>query len=86
MNQNSYFGSKLLDLGYGDGRNMPLFHNIGFKIFGVEISEEINQLARERLENLGIDAELKIGQNNSIPYNDKVFDFIVACHSYMSTK
>ena len=81
MNQNSYFGSKLLDLGYGDGRNMPLFHNIGFKIFGVEISEEINQLARERLENLGIDAELKIGQNNSIPYNDKVFDFIVACHS-----
>ena len=63
------------------GYNMPLFHNIGFKIFGVEISEEINQLARERLENLGIDAELKIGQNNSIPYNDKVFDFIVACHS-----
>ena len=51
------------------------------KIFGVEISEEINQLARERLENLGIDAELKVGQNNCIPYRDQFFDFIVACHS-----
>ena len=81
MNRDSYSGSKLLDLGYGDGRNMPLFHNIGFKIFGMEISEEINKLSRERLETLGIDAELKVGHNNSIPYQDQFFDFIVACHS-----
>ena len=60
---------------------MPLFHNIGFKIFGMEISEEINKLSRERLETLGIDAELKVGHNNSIPYQDQFFDFIVACHS-----
>jgi SAM-dependent methyltransferase len=81
MNRDSYSGSKLLDLGYGDGRNMPLFHNIGFKIFGMEISEEINKLARERLEILGIDGELKVGHNNSIPYQNQFFDFIVACHS-----
>ena len=81
MDQHSYAGSKLLDLGYGDGRNMPLFHNIGFKISGLEISQEINRLASERLEALGIDAELKVGQNNCIPYKNKFFDFIVACHS-----
>ena len=81
MNKDSYLGSKLLDLGYGDGRNMPLFHNIGFKIFGLEISQEINRLAHERLKALGIDAELKVGQNNCIPYKDQFFDFIVACHS-----
>jgi SAM-dependent methyltransferase len=81
MNRDFYSGSKLLDLGYGDGRNMPLFHNIGFKIFGMEISEEINKLARERLEILGIDGELKVGHNNSIPYQDQFFDFIIACHS-----
>src|ERR1035437_219926 len=81
MDRNSYAGSKILDLGYGDGRNMPLLNNLKLKIYGVEISEEINLQAAERLKFLGIDAELKLGTNDQIPYDDSFFDYVLACHS-----
>ena len=81
MDRTKYTESKILDIGYGDGRNMPLLNNLGFKIYGVEISDEINTQAAERLKLLGIDAELKTGSNNSIPYGKNIFDYILACHA-----
>ena len=81
MDRSRYAGSKILDLGYGDGRNMPLLSNLKFQIYGIEISEEINKLADERLKLLGIDAELKVGTNDQIPYHENFFDYVLACHS-----
>lgn len=81
MPKDEYNGKRILDLGYGDGRNMPLLSNLGMKIHGVEISEDINRHVRERLARLGIQAELKTGTNVHIPYNDEYFQFALACHS-----
>ena len=74
-------GSKILDVGYGDGRNMPLLFNLGFDVYGIEISEEINELAQTRLAKLGVSAQLKQGRNAGIPFEDGFFDFVLACHS-----
>ncbi len=79
--QSKYPGCKILDLGYGDGRNMPLLQNLQFEIYGVEISEEINRQAKERLKLLGIEAKLKVGFTNSLPYSKNYFDYLLACHS-----
>jgi SAM-dependent methyltransferase len=77
----TYRGSKILDLGFGDGRNMPLLHNLGFEVYGVEISEQICSLTRNRMEKLGVPVRLKIGSNSHIPFSDGAFDFILACHA-----
>jgi ubiquinone/menaquinone biosynthesis C-methylase UbiE len=69
-------------MGYGDCRNMPLLNNIGMKIHGVEISEEITEVARQKLNQLQIPAELKIGHNTHIPYPDSFFDVVLACSSF----
>ena len=34
-------GKSVIDLGYGDGRNFPLFQRLGLRTFGMEISDEI---------------------------------------------
>lgn len=81
MPKDEYNGRRILDLGYGDGRNMPLLSNLGLKIHGVEISEDINRHVQERLAVLGIQAELKTGTNAHIPYNDAYFQYVLACHS-----
>src|SRR2546430_14394745 len=47
-------GAKILDLGFGDGRNMPLLHDLGFEVYGVEISEEICRLTKHRMNRLGV--------------------------------
>jgi SAM-dependent methyltransferase len=76
-----YPGSKILDLGFGDCRNMPLLKNCEFDIYGVEITDEIISLAKTKLADLKINATLKKGTNSSIPFLDNYFDYILACHS-----
>ncbi|HEV7600824.1 MAG TPA: class I SAM-dependent methyltransferase [Bradyrhizobium sp.] len=77
----SYPGQRVLDIGFGDGRNMPLLRNLGMQVFGVEISQEICDLAQARLKNLGVDADLKVGRNQSLPWSDGFFDTVLACHA-----
>ncbi|VIO77457.1 class I SAM-dependent methyltransferase [Bradyrhizobium ivorense] len=77
----SYQGKRVLDLGCGDGRNMPLLHNLGMEIHGTEISQEICDLTAARMQNLGISATLEVGRNHELPYPDGHFDVVLACHA-----
>lgn len=81
MNRERYAGSRILDLGFGDGRNMPLLDNLGFAVYGVEISEEILALTRRRLADLRVPAQLQVGRNASIPFDSGFFHYALACHS-----
>jgi SAM-dependent methyltransferase len=72
---------RVLDLGFGDGRNMPLLANLGMQVFGVEITDAICDDASKRLAMLGHDVIVKRGRNSSIPFSDAFFDHVVACHA-----
>jgi len=81
LDKNWFPSSKILDLGFGDCRNMPLLKNCGFEIHGVEISKPIIELANAKLAHLGITAKLSVGSNVNIPYPKNEFDYLLACHS-----
>jgi SAM-dependent methyltransferase len=81
LDKAKYKNANLLDLGFGDCRNMPLLNDCGFKIHGVEIHEEIIASAELRLHELGITADLRLGTNASIPYQEDFFEYVLACHS-----
>ncbi|MGY8684173.1 class I SAM-dependent methyltransferase [Bradyrhizobium sp. UFLA05-153] len=77
----TYPGQRVLDLGCGDGRNIPLLRNLGMEVCGIEISQDICDLTQKRMKALGVDAELKVGRNTDIPYPDGHFDTVLACHA-----
>lgn len=81
MDKSRYPGAKILDIGFGDGRNWPLLRNIGFDVHGVEITEDVVRLGEERAASLGMEATLRVGTNSAIPFADGTFDYILACHS-----
>ncbi len=81
VDRSTFRGAKVLDLGFGDGRNMPLLHDLGFRVYGVEISEEICLLTKKRMEKLRVPVQVETGSNSRIPFGDEVFDFVLACHS-----
>lgn len=81
LDKSKYEGSKILDLGFGDGRNLPLLYNTGFEVHGVEIAEEIVELTENLMQNLGVKAELKKGSNANIPYKDGFFDYLLSSFS-----
>ena len=79
--EKDYKGKKVLDLGFGDGRNMVLFANCGMDIHGIEITQDICDDVSKRMDKFGIKADLKVGRNNDIPYEDNYFDYVVASAS-----
>jgi ubiquinone/menaquinone biosynthesis C-methylase UbiE len=81
FDRSRYPGGKILDVGFGDGRNWPLLRNIGLKIHGVEITDEIVALGRQRAARLGIAATLETGRNARLPFEDEFFEYVLACHS-----
>ena len=48
--RSSYPGRRVLDIGFGDGRNMPLLGNLGMQVSGTEISQEICDLTQARMK------------------------------------
>jgi SAM-dependent methyltransferase len=76
-----YAGQRVLDVGFGDGRNMPLLSNLGMAVHGVEISEEICVRAVQRMRRIGVTVEARVGRNRELPYEAAFFDQLLACHS-----
>lgn len=81
LDKSAYAGGKILDLGFGDGRNMSLLNNCGLKIAGVEITEETVELGKKSMHALQVDADLRVGSNTNIPFDDASFDYILASSS-----
>jgi SAM-dependent methyltransferase len=76
-----YPGQSVLDLGFGDGRNLPLLADQGMAVSGVEISQDICDRAARVMDGYGIKADLRVGRNNAIPFVDAQFDQVLACHA-----
>lgn len=73
-------GDKILDVGFGDGRNTTFLCERGLDVYGIEITSEIVELTRARLASYGYSPDLRVGRNSSIPFTDNTFDYILACH------
>lgn len=73
--------NKVLDVGFGDGRNTAFLCEQGFNVSGIEITKGIVEQTQRRLSELGLCADLRVGRNSSIPFDDNYFDCILACHS-----
>jgi ubiquinone/menaquinone biosynthesis C-methylase UbiE len=82
LDKKDFIGKKFLDVGCGDGRNLLLAKQCGFDIYGVEISPEIKQKAIDNLNKAGVmNIELKVGSNQSIPFQDGYFDYLLSWNS-----
>ena len=79
-------GQKILDAGCGDGRHFPLFRSLELDMYGSEISENIVLQLQDRMESMSLDVALEIGTSESMPFPDKMFDYLLSWNScyYMS--
>jgi len=73
-------GEHILDVGFGDGRNTAFLCEQGFAVSGIEITQGIVDQTSDRLAKLGHVADLRVGRNSYIPFEDSYFDYILACH------
>jgi len=73
--------SKILDVGFGDGRNTSFLCQQRLDVYGVEITQGIVDKVNSRLKQLGWNPKLAVGDNQDIPFDNCFFEYVLACHS-----
>ncbi len=71
-------GSRILDVGCGNGRLFQLFEGILVDYSGVDQSEELIRLARKQFP----DIDFQVGEMTHLPYPDASFDVVYAIASF----
>jgi SAM-dependent methyltransferase len=68
-------GARLLDLCCGQGRHAVEFAKRGFRVTGLDLSEYLLRLARERAEQTGVEVEFVRGDMRDLPWENE-FDAV----------
>jgi ubiquinone/menaquinone biosynthesis C-methylase UbiE len=71
----------VLEIAVGTGRNFSYYPR-GLKLTGIEISEEMLDLARARAAELGREVDLRLGDAQSLDFPDASFDTVVSTFSF----
>ena len=79
---------KILDLGFGDGRDLILFDDLKMKVYGVEIHKKIVNEVKKNLNKLNKKPNLSVGTNIKTIYKNNFFDYIYSAttSSYLENK
>jgi SAM-dependent methyltransferase len=78
FDKSSFKNKRICDVGCGDGRNMLLLKQCGFDVYGVEITKKIVDKVISNLNNVNINADVRVGTNDNIPFDDEYFDFLLS--------
>jgi len=71
-------GQRVLDLGCGTGVFLRLVADRGARAFGLDASDALLEIARARVP----DADLRVGDMQSLPYDDAGFDLVTGFNSF----
>lgn len=67
---------EVLEVAVGTGRNLP-FYPKEVRLTGVELSPAMLEVARARAQELGVEADLRVGDAQALPFPDEAFDTVV---------
>lgn len=81
IDKTRYQGARILDMGCGDGRNLPLLLDLGFEVHASEISPTIVDGLEALAQKLQWPVRFAVGLNASLPYQDHYFDYMLCCAS-----
>lgn len=73
-----YKGKSVLDVGFGNGNNTVFLASLGLEVSGVEIHDDICEEVSLGFKKTGFKADLRVGTNQEIPFDDNTFDYLVS--------
>ena len=70
-------GIKILEVGCGPGANIWYLAREGFEVYGIDGSLTAIAKAKDRVADEGFNAQLKVGDIMTLPYDDCFFDAVI---------
>jgi SAM-dependent methyltransferase len=74
-------GQKVLDIGCLYANNLIPFADRGCLAYGVEVTDDAVEIARETARQQGLDSHIERGTNTSLPFDDEFFDFLLSINT-----
>lgn len=74
----SYSGKNMLEVGCGAGIDLVRFARAGVKVTGIDLSRTAIELARNNIEQNGLNADLRVMNGESMQFPDDSFDVVYA--------
>ena len=71
-------GKRALDIACGSGNNLMLLGTLGCELYGTEVDESLCQETTRRLGDLNLEADIRLGYNNALPFEDGFFDLVIS--------
>lgn len=72
--------SRILDVGTGTGFLAIILANLGHEVVGIDLSENMLRVAREKAKKNCLKVEFLRGDAEDLPFNDKDFDAVTCRH------
>lgn len=69
-------GRKVLEIAVGTGRNLP-FYPRDVRLTGIDLSPQMLAVVRDRADDLALEADLRLGDAQALPFADGRFDTVV---------
>jgi ubiquinone/menaquinone biosynthesis C-methylase UbiE len=71
-------GKDVLDVGFGSGFSVQLFAEAGARVTGIDLTPWAVETTRRRLDAFGLDADVREGDAEQLPFADDSFDLVFA--------
>lgn len=68
----------VLDIGCGSGQSAIPAARLGHKVVGIDIAENLIDIANDRAKLEGLDAQFDVGDAENLPYDDNSFDVVIS--------
>ena len=76
-------GPRILEIGVGTGKNMP-FYPPGKEITGIDLTPGMLARARKKAASLNLEVNLRLGDAQSLDFEEDTFDSVVATFVFCS--
>jgi ubiquinone/menaquinone biosynthesis C-methylase UbiE len=76
---------RIIDVGTGTGRGAFLLAAAGAQVTGIDASEQMLEIARQRARDTGVHIEFQVGDAHEIAFGDRTFDVAVSLRVLMHT-
>ena len=68
----------VLDVPFGTGRFLELYHGKGLSIFGLDSSKDMVGIAEEHYGDILCKSDVRIGLSTELPFEEEMFDLVVS--------